>query len=38
MPAEHPNLEGEFEAVHTVTVYYDGPRSDIADYQGKPYV
>ena len=32
-----PELKPGFEAVFTVRVYYDGPRSGIANYQGKPH-
>ncbi|MBW4623787.1 MAG: hypothetical protein KME17_31050 [Cyanosarcina radialis HA8281-LM2] len=27
-----------FEIVHTMTDYYDGPRRGIADYQGQPHI
>ena len=30
--------ETEYETVHTVTDYWDGPRGGIADYNGKPYL
>ena len=28
----------KYETVHTMTGYYDGPRSGIADYCGKPHI
>ena len=31
-------LMAEFETVHTMTDYYDGPRGGIADFQGVPHV
>jgi hypothetical protein len=31
-------LKNEFEAVHSVDEYYDGPRTGIADYHGRPHV
>lgn len=31
-------LEPEYERVHTVTDYYDGPRKGIADFDGRPHV
>jgi hypothetical protein len=31
------DLKAEYEAVFTVTDYYDGPRRGIANYQGKPH-
>ena len=31
-------LKPEYERVHTVTAYYDGPRKGIADYQGEPHI
>jgi hypothetical protein len=30
-------LKPDFEIVHTVNNYYDGPRSGIADYDGSPH-
>ena len=27
-----------FEVVHTLNIYYDGPRRGIADFQGLPYL
>jgi len=30
-------MPNEPEKVHTVSNYYDGPRSGIVDYQGKPH-
>ena len=37
MSSECPSAAGEFETVHTVLDYYDGPRSGIADYHGRPH-
>ena len=31
------NEDNLFETVHTMTDYYDGPRTGIADYLGHPY-
>jgi hypothetical protein len=31
-------MNNQFEKVHTVTGYYDGPRSGIADYRGRPHI
>ena len=30
-------MDAPFETVHTVDDYYDGPRSGIADFGGRPY-
>jgi hypothetical protein len=30
-------MQNDFEAVHTVTDYYDSPRRGIADFHGRPY-
>lgn len=38
MSPDHPSLTTEFEIVHTMTDYYDGPRSGIANYRGKPHI
>lgn len=31
-------MDRKLDIVHTVTDWYDGPRSGIADYQGSPYL
>ena len=31
-------VAGDFEPVHTVTDYYDGPRGGVADFLGVPHV
>jgi hypothetical protein len=38
MPSEDSSSTTQFETVHTVTGYYDGPRSGVADYHGRPHV
>jgi hypothetical protein len=38
MSPEHSNIASRFETVHTVIGYYDGPRSGIADYHGRPHI
>ena len=38
MVATDSNVTSEFETVHTMIGYYDGPRSGIADYKGRPHV
>jgi hypothetical protein len=38
MPPENTNVANEFEVVHTMTDYYDGPRGGIADYRGRPHI
>jgi hypothetical protein len=30
-------MQNDFEAVHTVTDYYDSPRRGIADFHGRPH-
>ena len=30
-------MDAEYETVHTVTRYWDGPRGGVADYQGSPH-
>ena len=38
MATADSNVAGAFETVHTMTGYYDGPRSGVADYRGAPHL
>jgi hypothetical protein len=38
MPVSNSSTGKQFETVHTMTGYYDGPRSGIADYRGRPHI
>ncbi len=38
MSSQNANVASGFEIVHTMTAYYDGPRSGIANYHGKPHI
>ena len=38
MSPDHSNVTTEFETVHTMTGYYDGPRSGIANFRGRPHI
>lgn len=35
---DQSSSSGEFEIVHTVTDYYDGPRGGLANYGGRPHI
>jgi hypothetical protein len=37
-PAESSKVGSEFETVHTVSDFYDGPRGGIASYKGRPHI
>src|SRR5215212_8422745 len=38
MLADSSRIGGQFETVHTVSDFYDGPRGGIADYNGQPHI
>jgi hypothetical protein len=38
MVVAHSHFTGDFETVHTMTSYLDGPRGGIADYRGSPHI
>jgi hypothetical protein len=37
-PAASSEVGSEFETVHTVSDYYDGPRGGIANYHSRPHI
>ena len=37
-PLAYALIVSQFEIVHTMTDYYDGPRGGIADFHGKPHL